>query len=247
MIFLVFRSYKFIFGAIVYLEEPIKVARQVVKATPDNHPSRSRRISNLATKVGHLYERTGAESHLQEAMSLLRGPIDAVPDGHPDQAVLLNNLTVLLRGNHDHLEEVICLSRKFPRMIPEDDFKWAKRCSNLAVLLNERHLKSQSMDNIEEAVQSAKQAAAAIPNGHLDQAGILNNLGYALCDLYSAMRAEKDVEAAAACFESSLQHAGSRTIDRIRGGAALLLLPDSSVDPQRAYGAASSRSVLSPG
>lgn len=41
------------------LEEAIQVSHQAVKATTKKHPSLARRLSNLGSKLGRRYARTG--------------------------------------------------------------------------------------------------------------------------------------------------------------------------------------------
>jgi hypothetical protein len=74
------------------LREAIGVARQAFAATPDDHPDRAGRLSNLGNWLGSRHKRTGARADLEEAIGVARQAVAATPDDHPDHAGRLNNL-----------------------------------------------------------------------------------------------------------------------------------------------------------
>ncbi|OQD86481.1 hypothetical protein PENSOL_c086G02756, partial [Penicillium solitum] len=50
----------------------IRVSRQAVQATPDDHPDRAGRLYGLAVDLGHRFERTEELDDLEEAIQVSR-------------------------------------------------------------------------------------------------------------------------------------------------------------------------------
>ena len=79
-------------GKMEDLEEAIRVARQAVDVTPEDHPDLAGRLNNLGLKLQRRYERTGKMEDLEEAIRVARQAVDVTPEDHPDLAGRLNNL-----------------------------------------------------------------------------------------------------------------------------------------------------------
>ena len=86
------------------LEEAIALLRQAVGATPDDHPERAGRFSNLGIALRSRFDRSGTLTDLDEAINLGRQAVRATPDDHPDLAIYQANLASMLQGRFDRTE-----------------------------------------------------------------------------------------------------------------------------------------------
>ena len=71
------------------LEEAIRVSRQAVAATPDDHPDLPILLYNLGNKLQSQYEKTGRMDELDEAIRLSRQPPRALVGDHRSSVSLL--------------------------------------------------------------------------------------------------------------------------------------------------------------
>jgi hypothetical protein len=65
------------------LEEAIKVVRQAVDSTPDDHPNWAGWLNSLGSFLGRWYERTSEMADLEEAIKAAKRAVDLTPDGYP--------------------------------------------------------------------------------------------------------------------------------------------------------------------
>lgn len=91
------------------------------------------------------------------------------------------------------------------------------------------------MADLEEALQIARQAVNATPEGHPDRAERLKQLGAGLIKRFRRTRAVADLKEAIVHFQSALCQANAPTTTRIQAGHAALLGCTITSDWQRAY------------
>jgi tetratricopeptide (TPR) repeat protein len=185
-----------------WLEEAIRVTRQAVKVTPDDHPDLAAWLNNLGTMLKGRYQRTGAMDDLEEAIRVTRQAVKVTPDDHPDLAAWLSNLGSKLQrryqrtGAMDDLEEAIRVTRQAVKVTPNDHPNLAAWLSNLGSKLERRYERTGAMDDLEEAIRMTRQAVKVTPDDHPNLAVRLNNLGTMLEDRYERTGAMDDLEEA---------------------------------------------------
>ena len=79
-------------GEVANLEESIQLGRQVIDATPKDHPGQARLLCNLGNKLRVRYSKTGKMADLEEAIRITSQAVNATPEDHPDRAELLKDL-----------------------------------------------------------------------------------------------------------------------------------------------------------
>lgn len=110
-------------GKIEDLEEAIRVARQAVEITPEDHPDLAGRLNNLGTKLSRRYDRTRKMDDLEEAIQVARQAVKVTPEEHPDLAAWLNNLGTKLESRYkctrkmEDLEEAIRAGRQAAELL----------------------------------------------------------------------------------------------------------------------------------
>ena len=74
------------------LEEAIRIGREAVDTTAEDHSDQAMHLNNLGVDFGNRYIRTGAITDLEESIKLIQEAVNTTPQDHPDQAIYLNNL-----------------------------------------------------------------------------------------------------------------------------------------------------------
>ena len=74
------------------LEAAITRSEAAVQATPEDHPDRAGRLSNLGAHFSSRYERTGNMQDLEAAITRSEAAVQATPEDHPGRAAMLSNL-----------------------------------------------------------------------------------------------------------------------------------------------------------
>jgi len=82
------------------LEESIQFSREVVEATPEDHPDRSMCLNNFGIGLRDRYMRSGAMAAHEESIQFSREAIETTPEDHPDRSVYLNSLGIGLRDRY---------------------------------------------------------------------------------------------------------------------------------------------------
>ncbi|KAF7174324.1 hypothetical protein CNMCM6106_008548 [Aspergillus hiratsukae] len=112
--------------AMADLEESIRVAREAVNATPEDHPHRPALLHNLGIGLGDRYSRTRAMADLEESIRVAKEALSATPEGHPGRGQYLSNLGIHLGHRYSRtgamadLEESIRVAREAVNTTPED-------------------------------------------------------------------------------------------------------------------------------
>ncbi|KJZ69755.1 hypothetical protein HIM_10866 [Hirsutella minnesotensis 3608] len=154
-----------------------------VDATPQGHPDRPGRLSNLGVLLGSLFERTGSMDDLDRAVDVAGMAVDATAQDRPDRAICLSNLGNRLgsrferTGLMDDLNRAIDVAGMAVDLTPQDHPDRPGRLSNLGIWLGSRFERTGSMDDLDRAVDVAGMAVDATPQDHPDRAGRLSNLG----------------------------------------------------------------------
>ncbi|KAH8654745.1 CHAT domain-containing protein [Ilyonectria robusta] len=197
------------------LEEAIRVGREIIDATPSDHPDRARWLNNLGTHLGDRYSRTGAMADLEEAIRVGQEAVDATSLDHPDRVIFLDNLGLRLGDRYSRtgamvdLEEAIRLAREAIDATPLDHPNRIIFLGNLGLRLGDRYSRTGAMADLEEAIKVGREAIDATPSDHPNRAGWLNNLGIRLGDRYSRTGAMADLEEAKECFLAALRHSAA--------------------------------------
>ncbi|PQE18220.1 TPR domain-containing protein [Rutstroemia sp. NJR-2017a WRK4] len=184
------------------LDEAIRIGREAVDATPEDHLARTARLNNLGRHLSDRYSRTGVMNDLEEAIRIGREAVDTIPEDHIARAGLLNNLGNRLgdkysrTGAMSDLEEAIRIGREAVDATPEDHPARATMLYNLGSRLSNRYSRTGVMNDLEEAIRIGREAVDTTPEDHPDRAKMLHNLGNLLGDRYSRTGAMNDLEEA---------------------------------------------------
>ena len=73
-------------GAMADLDRAVSLFQQAVAATPDGHPDRARRLSNLGGALRDRYEHTRDPADLDRAIDLLEQAMVVTPSDQPDRS-----------------------------------------------------------------------------------------------------------------------------------------------------------------
>ncbi|KAH0430361.1 hypothetical protein CcaCcLH18_07873 [Colletotrichum camelliae] len=184
------------------LENAIRVARQAVQATQDDHPDRAAFLNNLGVKLSSKCLDTGSMEDLEEAVCITRQAIKTISGDHPKQAACLNTLAGHLSTRYSRtgamadLQEAVRVIRQAVKVTPESHPDRARWLNNLGDHLGNRYSRTGAILDLEEAIHTIRQAIEATPQNHQSRSGRLNNLGVRLGDRYLRTGKIEDLEEA---------------------------------------------------
>jgi tetratricopeptide (TPR) repeat protein len=184
------------------LDEAVRLARQAVDMTPENHQNRAWQLHNLRIRLSARYSRTGAITDLEEAIQLARQIVDMTPKHYPNRAEKLNGLAnrlgdrYLRTGAMADLEESIQVARQAVDAAPEGYPNRAMYLNDLATPLSDRYKRTGAIADLEEAIPITAQAVDITSKHHPHWAMYSSNLGCQLHDRYLKTRAMADLEEA---------------------------------------------------
>jgi tetratricopeptide (TPR) repeat protein len=184
------------------LAAAVHLQREVLAATPPDHPDRHGRLYNLSVVLRVQYERTGSTDNLDEAIEVGRAALAATPAEHPNHVLCLTNLGAALQdrymrtGDKADLDEAIEIDRAALAVAPAEHPFRGGILSYLALALRVRYGFAGALADLDEAVKVGRAALAATPAGHLNHAGEVANLAGTLLTLYERTGNKADLDEA---------------------------------------------------
>lgn len=151
------------------LDEAIALARESVEAAPAGRPERAQRLVSLTGLLRMRYDHDDRLESIEEAIALAREALRLSPHDHPARAQRLNNLSVMLLIGHKNAGSVSI------REAGTFDDPIADTIGRLV-----RTLPLLRPEVLDEAIETAREAAERTPVGHPDRAKHLYNLAMAL-------------------------------------------------------------------
>ena len=199
-------------GGRSYIDHAIVLSRKALELCPPGHPKRHVSLSWLALHLGKRYDQLGVMEDLNEAIALDRDALALRPPGHQDHLDSLNGLTIRLStrynelGVAEDLNEAIVLARDAlvlcPAGHPDHSMALNNLANHLSTRYNELGVKEDfndqfgAMEDLNEAVDLARDALALWPPGHADHSIALNNLANHLSTRYMLLGGIEDLNEA---------------------------------------------------
>ncbi|KAF8548819.1 hypothetical protein OG21DRAFT_1422363, partial [Imleria badia] len=165
------------------LEQAISRFSHAVDLTPDGHPGKSSRLSDLGTSFFTRFERLGELRDLEQAIRRQRDAVDIAPDGHPHKAVHLDNLGISLKARFERLGELTDLEEAISRYrdavgcISDGHPQKSRYLDNLVSCIFIRFQRLGDLRDLEQAISRLRDIVDLTPDGHPDKPGHLEHLG----------------------------------------------------------------------
>jgi len=182
------------------IENAILSNQKAVDLTPDDHPSKPGRLSDLGISLQTRFNRLGNLKDIENAISSKQKAVDLTPDGHPDKAGYLSNLGNSLQtrfdrlGNLTDIEDAILSKQKAADLTPDGHPDKPDCLSNLGNSLEARFDRFGNLTDIENAILNNQKAVDLTPDGHPSKPARLSNLGGSLHTRFSRLGSLKDIE-----------------------------------------------------
>ena len=182
------------------LNRAIELLTAAITATPDDHPYRADRLSNLGFALSVRFDRTGVKADLDEAISVSRQAVAATPDDHPGLAGFLSRLGGALRARFERagakadLDEAVSASRQAVTVAADHPDR-AGYLHNLGLALQTRFRCAGDGADLDEAVSVSRQAVAEADD-HPGRGMFLSSLGFALQTRFERAGAGADLDEA---------------------------------------------------
>ncbi|KAK2750080.1 hypothetical protein FQN57_004572 [Myotisia sp. PD_48] len=165
------------------LEFSIRLLRNKVDVTPDDHPDIAVYLVDLGMLLDRLYNLTGEIKYLDEAIQMVQRAIEISPD-HPDLMDSLGCLEIMLGrryqrlGTMGDLEEAVNVSYHALHISsPSDNPDFAALQNKLGVNLGRLYDRTQDMDYLEDAIEAFRQAVEFTPGNCPNLTAFRRNLG----------------------------------------------------------------------
>ncbi|KZV63731.1 hypothetical protein PENSPDRAFT_201112 [Peniophora sp. CONT] len=197
---------------LVILDCAVVAARCAVHLTPDGHPDKPTRYSNLGNSLLARFKCNGNLDDVEQSIAAHLRAIELTPDGHPDKPTRYSNLvhSLLARfkcnGNLDDVEQSIAAYRRALDLAPDSH---PVRYSNLGNLLLVRFERKGDLDDIEQANAAHRRAVDLLPDGHPNKPACYTNLGNSFLTRFQRNGDPDDIEQSI----TALQHAVDLTPD----------------------------------
>ena len=184
------------------LDNSIMLLDDAIKSTPDRSPDLPTMVNNLGDALRTRYEFNGSRVDLDRAVQECEKASDLTPIGHADRPGHLNNLGLALQCRFELDGSMADSARAIAAY--QDAIKstvegpGAVLCfSNLGNALHGQVHRTNSTENVEQAIGCYENALKLMPPDHPDRARILNCLGHALqtsfTQTHSALLLEKAI------------------------------------------------------
>ncbi|KAG8857702.1 hypothetical protein FRB91_011017 [Serendipita sp. 411] len=192
----------------------IIIQRQKLAAnlTPDDHPEKPRRLSNLGSSLGARFQHLGNINDIDEAVSHLQTAVILTPDGHPDMPSRLYNLgtSFLARfqrlGNLDDIDNAILRLRAAVSLTPDVHPEKPSQLTNLGSSLRARFQRLGNVDDIDNAIAQHQAAVDLTPDGHPDKPELLSNLENSLHARFERLGGIDPVDHAIVQHQETVSH-----------------------------------------
>ncbi|KAM0233414.1 hypothetical protein ACHAPO_007108 [Fusarium lateritium] len=221
-------------GAVVYLDEGIRLLRIAVDIAPYELPSRGRIVHNLSYQLHDRYLRQKSVDDLLESVLVARDSLDTVKEDDPSLPLFWGNLGSLLidsyhvEGFKSDLNEAVDCTREALEMIDKENPLRASLLNKLGVALGHLHWRGgfrsdpELQGYIDEAISVSREAVDLTPKNHPRLAGRLKNLGTHLGHKYHSTKTKDELEECIKCHISAVHAEQAPTLQRIRAADDVL-------------------------
>ncbi|MFE4207831.1 CHAT domain-containing protein [Streptomyces goshikiensis] len=216
-------------GSLDYLDEAVDHAAAAVGRTPAGHPDLGGFRSNLAVMLRDRFVAQGADEDLLLALEQLRQAVTATPAGSRHHAGYLANLGATHALRHRAFGSVADLDAAVQALFRAADsgvaesVHHAARIADLAEALRTKAGQSDSAVLLDQAVETAEEAVAAIAGS--DEAGVSRlTLGRALADRWQRTGNADDLSAARAQLADAADAESAPPLQRAKAAQELARL-----------------------
>ncbi|KAJ7906917.1 CHAT domain-containing protein [Mycena leptocephala] len=179
--------------------------------TPDGHPDKPGRLSNLGNSLASRFKRHGDLNDLNQSVLRFEAAVALTPDGHPNKPSLLNNLGSSLLSRFEQLGDLSDLNQSVLRneaavaLTPDDHPDKPSQLNNLGNSLLRRFERLGDLDDLNQSVLRKEAAIALTPDGHPDKPSLLNNLGGSLFSRFERLGDLDDLNKSILMKEDAVQ------------------------------------------
>ncbi|KAF5682502.1 hypothetical protein FCIRC_4936 [Fusarium circinatum] len=166
-------------------DEAIKLAKEAISMTPDDHNDQAKWLGNLATHLLERFDRSWNLNDLQDAINAASKAADLTPNG-PTKALYLDAVADGLNRKYDKmgqladLEEGIRMTEMALEMLPRHHSKRPQILSTLSDLFSNRYLRKEMTKDLDRATELSREAADAKSDNHPYKAIYLDRLAMQL-------------------------------------------------------------------
>lgn len=196
-------------GSMSFIQGAVDALRDAVDNVPRDSPSRAHHLHGLSCLLDQLSVHTGSIDDLNEAIDLNNEAVDMIPHDDPMYSAMIMQITVLLRRKFeeewslDSVNRGIDLTQQFllenPSHKHRPDF-----LSSLSIMLATRSSRTNSIEDVNLAIQTANDALKATPSNDRNYSIRSGGLGWCLDHRFSMTGSMEDLERAISLYEKTV-------------------------------------------
>lgn len=175
------------------LDSAVDAGKLAVQATPEGHPDRTARCSDLGSMFAQRYQLMEDLEDLDEAIRLASSSVASILAGDPHQPAFSNNLGSYFKMRYDHtgelsdLDEALIITQQAIDSTPNEDPNLPSYLDNLATQLglrSELERSEASKEDAQRAVQLGQLVLQLVADDNDNLPIYLNSLGNSFQSLY---------------------------------------------------------------
>ncbi|KZV73884.1 hypothetical protein PENSPDRAFT_626588 [Peniophora sp. CONT] len=196
-------------GKLSYIELAILALARAIELTPDTHPDKPGRLSNLGASLEYRFQRLGELDDLENSIAAHRRGIELSAPDTLDAGQLTNlgaSLTKLFHHNGalDVLEEAISVHRRAVELTPDNHPNKAAHLNNLGTALHSRFERVDDLRDLEDCIASHRRAVELVQSNDPYKPTFLNNLSTSLLARFERIGDLEDIDAAISVAREAL-------------------------------------------
>ncbi|KAJ6580031.1 CHAT domain-containing protein [Mycena vulgaris] len=201
-------------GNLSDINSSISLFEKADKLTPDGHPDKFLRLSNLGISRCRRFEQLGDLSDINKSISLLEEAVQLCPGDHPNKLSipsLLSNLGHSLFRRFGQLGDLSDINRSISLL--EDAIQLTSNghpdklscLKNLGSSLLSRFRQLGDLNDINRSILMKEEAVQLSPNGHPNRPSQLDNLGNSLLSRFDRLGDLNDINRSILLIEEAIQ------------------------------------------
>lgn len=186
-------------GILSDVNDAVSKLETVVFRTPDHHPAKAERLSNLCIILARRFQHTEDITDINRSITNQKRAVELTPEGHKDLPAWLNNLGTSLcdrfkiTGSMEDIANAISYQKKALDIGPVGGLDVPAWLTNLGASFSRRFKISGDLKDISNAILNEQKFVHLTPEGHPFLPDRINNLAISYARRFKSTRDMSDL------------------------------------------------------
>ncbi|XXH04015.1 hypothetical protein Hte_010425 [Hypoxylon texense] len=219
-------------ACVAALDNEIAVSAEGLNSVVEGSPEHINGLDILGTLHWERYLKTGEMNDLQSAVQYSRHAVKILDSQGNQQGASLSHLSAYLvelfteSVEHDMaiIKEAISMGLRALECFEKDSSPWKSTLNNVAIAWAERGYRSQSLQEVDESIETQKYILSFVQPGGYDRGGLLSRLSTTTSLRYDRTAQVEDLEAAIRMSYDAIEEVSSTLAkDSLYGSLPIML------------------------